>query len=130
AGAVGEAEQRDARSDAAFGAGHVADALRLSQTRADRLVGALRTEYLVCKAGAPEPAEVPVRFRMAADLEQRIRHELSCALLVRAQPFAAGEERGLDVLLAQVVDDSAVVACNLAWLLAQVERERDQLAPA
>ena len=98
------------------------------RARADRLVGTLRPEDLVCKASALEPAEVPVRLRMVADLEQRIRHELACALLVRAQPFAAGEERGLDVLLAQVVDDSAVVTGNLARLLAQVEGERDQLA--
>ena len=58
---------------------------------------------------------------MVADLEQRVCHELACALLVRAQPFAAREERGLDVLLAQVVDDSAVVAGDLARLLAQIE---------
>src|SRR6185437_15420339 len=49
-------------------------------------------------------------------------------LLVRAHPLAAGEERRLDALAAQVVDDGAVVAGDLAQLLAQIEGEGDELS--
>ena len=77
---------------------------------------------------ALKQAQIAVRLGMVADLEQRIGHQLLGALLVRAHPLAAGEERRLDVLAAQIVDDGAVISGDLAGLLAQIEGQRDELA--
>ena len=64
---------------------------------------------------------------MAADLEIRIGHQLLGALLVGLHPFAAGEERGLDPLRAQKIDDAPVIAGDIAVRLAEIESERDEL---
>ena len=99
------------------------------EPRADGLVGPLRPDDLVVQARAIEQPKIAVRLGMIADLEQRIGHQLLGALLVRAHPLAAGEEGRLDALAAQRVDDGAVVAGDLARLLAQIERQRYELAP-
>lgn len=59
---------------------------------------------------------------MIGDFEKRIRHQLSRAHLVRAQPFAPDKKRRLDILAPQVIDDAAIVAGNFAILFAKVER--------
>ena len=63
---------------------------------------------------------------VVGDLEQRIDHELLGAVPVREHPFSADEERRLDRVLAQEVDDVALVTGNFERLLAEIEGERDE----
>jgi hypothetical protein len=44
-------------------------------------------------------------------------------------PFATGEERGLDALRPEKIDDAAVIARDVATGLAQIEGQRDELLP-
>ena len=48
------------------------------------------------------------------------------ALCVRRHPFAAREQRGLNAVGAEVVDDGAVVAGDFAGEFAEVECQRDE----
>src|SRR5262245_51734724 len=64
---------------------------------------------------------------VVADLEQGVGHQLLRPLLVGEQPLSAGEEGRLDTAIAQKVDDVSLVPRNLVGLLAQIERERDEL---
>src|SRR5262245_64042250 len=64
---------------------------------------------------------------VVCDFEQRIGHQLLRAFAVREHPLAAHEERGLDAVLAQKIDDAALIAGDFRWLLAKVEGEGDKL---
>ena len=64
---------------------------------------------------------------MTADLEVWIGNQLLRALFMSLHPFAAGEKRGLHALGAEKVDDSAVIASDVAVGLAQIEGECDEL---
>ena len=61
-----------------------------------------------------------------ADLEERIGDQLRCALRMALHPFAAGKERCLHPLRAQVVDDASVITRHITVLFAEIEGERDQ----
>ena len=56
-----------------------------------------------------------------------VGHQLLRTVAMRQHPFAADEERGPDAVLAQKVDDPALIAGNLGRLLAKIECQRDQL---
>ena len=68
-----------------------------------------------------------MRFRVIADFEQRIEHQLFGARLVRCHPLAASKERRLDALFTQIVDHATIVAGNLTALLAEIESQSDHL---
>src|SRR5262249_59078562 len=52
------------------------------------------------------------------------------AFAVREHPLAAHEERGLDAVRAQKIDDAALIAGDFGRLLAKIEREGDELLVA
>jgi hypothetical protein len=54
---------------------------------------------------------------MIPHFEQRISHKLLCTHFVGQHPLSAGEERRLDTVLAQEVDDASLISSNLMWLL-------------
>ena len=64
---------------------------------------------------------------MVADLEARVRHQLLGLVLMIAHPLAAREKGRPHALVAQAVDDAAVIAGHVVRLLAQVEGQRHRL---
>ncbi len=64
---------------------------------------------------------------VAADLEQGIGDQLRRALGMGLHPLAAGKEGRLHAFGAEQIDDAAVIARDIAALLAEIEGEGDQL---
>jgi hypothetical protein len=91
------------------------------------LIGDLRILEFVDERLFRHHPQIPVSPSVVCHFEQRIGHELLRAPAVREHPLAAHEERGLDAVLAQKIDDAALVAGDFRRLLAKVEREGDKL---
>jgi hypothetical protein len=90
-------------------------------------IGRLGQQDLLAERGLARAREIEMAQAMAADLEIRIGDQLLGALLVGLHPLAAGEERGLDALRAQQIDDAPVIAGDVAVGLAEIEGKSDQL---
>jgi hypothetical protein len=71
-----------------------------------------------------------MREAVGAEFEQRVGHQLRGAGRVRSHPAAAHEQRRLHLLASEDVDDRAVVTSKLLRLLAEIQRQGDQLAAA
>ena len=91
------------------------------------LIGELRILDLVDERLSRHYPQVPVFPSVVCDFEQRIGHQLLRALAMREHPLAAHEERGLDPVVAQKIDDAALIAGDFERLLAKIEGEGDEL---
>ena len=92
-------------------------------------VSRLGQHDLIFQGVAAQPRHVEMAQAMVADLEVRIGNQLRGALFMRLHPFAAGEERGLDPLRAEEIDDAPVITRDVAVGLAEIEGEGDELFP-
>jgi hypothetical protein len=91
------------------------------------LVGALRARDLVDQRVPGQKPKIVMLPGMIPHLEQRVEAELLSALAVRQHPFSAREEGRLDLVLPQKINDTALIAGDFVGLLAQIERQRDEL---
>ena len=105
------------------------NALAGRELGADRLIGALGPLDLLLEVGTLQEAQIAVLPTVVGDFEQRIGDQLARSLVVAAKPFAADEQRRLDLVCAQIVDNGTVIAGDFARLLAKIEGQRDELAP-
>src|SRR5262249_52037937 len=68
-------------------------------------------------------SQVPMFPSVVCGFEQRIGHQLLRAFAVREHPLAAHEERGLDAVRAQTIDDATLIAGAFGRLLAKIACE-------
>ena len=98
-----------------------------SQVRAQFLIGELRRADLLRQRRLGDDAQIAMLPGMVADLEKRVGHQLLAAFGMGEKPFSAREERRLDVLRPQEIDDIALIAADFVALLAKIEGQRDEL---
>src|SRR5215813_3833558 len=87
------------------------------------LIGDLRILDFVDERLSRHRSQVPMFPSVVCGFEQRIGHQLLRAFAVREHPLAAHEERGLDAVRAQKIDDATLIAGDFGRLLAKIECE-------
>ena len=129
AGAVGKAEQAEPlrRLLVRERAGARSGALLCLEFRANVFISELRVLDLVDERLSVQLAKVAMLPTVVGDFELCVGHQLLGTIAVRQCPLSTHEECRPDPVLAEEVDDAALIASNLERLLAEIECERDEL---